>query len=260
MNRDKTYFLSDAHLGAGYIKDHRAHENIIVRMLQSFGRDASHIYLLGDILDYWFEYKTVVPRGYVRFFGELARLADSGVKITWLIGNHDIWMFDYLRNEIGIEIIDGEVVREINGKRFYIAHGDQLGKLIKPGFRFIQAFFRNRFCQKMYSAIHPRWTVPLALRWSSGNRKKHYASEVKWIGDDFEPSVIFAKNYLAQTDPKINFFIFGHRHISYNKMLSDTCEFVILGDCYKQFAYAVWDGNNLELKQFVANHNNFNIN
>lgn len=250
--KTKTYFVSDFHLGAGYITNRREHEDRIVEMLEAFGEDAKHIYLLGDILDYWFEYKTVVPRGYIRFFGCLARLVDRGIKITWLIGNHDIWLFDYLRNEIGIEIIDGSLLREIDGKHFYLAHGDALGKKLKPSFRFIRAVFRNRVCQKLYSGIHPRWTVAFAHNWSSGSRKKNDNRYPAWRGDEVEPSVDFALNYLQNVDPEINYFIMGHRHVAHEIALSPTCHFVLLGECYKQFSYAVWDGKILLLNNFVA--------
>ena len=126
----KVLFLSDLHLGANYIANSRAHENRVVDFLRHEGSDADHIYLLGDVLDYWYEYRTVVPRGFVRFFGELARLADSGVKITWMTGNHDIWLFDYLRDEIGMEVIDAPfIIREIGGQRFLLAHGDRIGRI-----------------------------------------------------------------------------------------------------------------------------------
>lgn len=248
--RNRIYFLSDIHLGAGYVRDRRAHESRIVSMLDAFSQDASEIYMLGDILDYWFEYKTVVPRGYVRFFGKLAQLADSGIKITWLIGNHDIWLFDYLRDEIGITIVTDPIIRHFDGKKFYLAHGDDLGDLNKPGFRFVRSIFRNRTCQKLYAAIHPRWTVPFAKRWSSGSRKRNTFVYDDWGGDENEASLIFAKNYLEKVDPDINYFITGHRHLLIERQLSPTCRFIILGDCYEKFTYACWDGQSLQIKQF----------
>lgn len=245
----KTYFISDIHLGALYINDSRAHETRVCRMLEAFGKDASHIYLLGDVLDYWFEYKTVVPRGYVRFFGTLARLVDKGVKITWIVGNHDIWLFDYLRDEIGIEVIDGNIVRQIDGKLFFLAHGDGLGNL-KRSFRFIRSVFRNRFCQVLYAGIHPRWTVPFAHRWSSGSRNKNVAEYPDWRGDDNEPSFVFARQFTSDIRPDLDYFITGHRHLLVDKMLPSGCRFVILGECYQQFVYAVWDGEKLEINHF----------
>ena len=251
--RNKTYFLSDFHLGAGYIENPRAHELRIVEMLESFAGDAAQIYLMGDILDYWFEYRTVVPRGFVRFFGCLAKLVDSGIKVTWIVGNHDIWLFDYLKTELGIEIIDGSLIKEIDGKRFYLAHGDALGKHLNFSFRCIRSIFRNRFCQKLYAGIHPRWTVGFAHKWSSGSRKKNDSRYPAWRGNDVEPSIIFAKEYLANIDSTINYFILGHRHVAVVEQLSDSCTFVLLGECYSSFNYAVWDGKILKLECFIAN-------
>ena len=247
----KVYFLSDLHLGARYIGDRKEHEARIVNMLRQFGDDADHIFLLGDILDYWFEYKTVVPRGYIRFFGKLADLVDRGVKITWLVGNHDIWMFDYIREEIGIEIIDGAIIRTIDGQNFYMAHGDDLGKNHSFGFRFLRSLFRNKVCQKLYSAIHPRWTVPFATRWSNSSRKsRDDETFASWKGNEIEPSYIFALDYLRNVNSSINYFIFGHRHLMVDETIKPDCRFIVLGDCFRLFSYAVWDGQNLELKQF----------
>ncbi|MDE5810962.1 MAG: UDP-2,3-diacylglucosamine diphosphatase, partial [Muribaculaceae bacterium] len=169
MADKKIYFISDLHLGATYDNQSRAKERGVVDWLQSIEDDVSELYMLGDVLDYWFEYRTVVPRGYIRFFGQLARMVDRGVKITWMIGNHDIWLFDYLRDEIGITVVDGSLEKELNGLKFYMAHGDGVGRL-PLGFRFIRSVFRNRVCQKLYSAIHPRWTIPFAHRWSTHSR------------------------------------------------------------------------------------------
>lgn len=245
------YFLSDLHLGAAYVTDPRAHEQRIVRFLESIAADAAEIYLLGDILDYWFEYRTVVPRGYVRFFGALARLADAGVKITWFIGNHDIWLFDYLRDEIGLRIVDGYLVEDILGSRFFLSHGDGIGRM--PGsFRFIRSLFRNPLCQKLYSGIHPRWTIPFAHAWSRHSRKADEAAT-----DTFDAATdnlaTFSRDYLASTDPSINYFIFGHRHILVDEPLfpsSSSPRLIILGDWLTHFSYATFDGSALRLHKF----------
>ena len=174
------YFLSDLHLGAPYMEQTRANELRVVAFLDSIKEDADVIYLLGDILDYWYEYRYVVPRGYVRFFGKLAELSDSGIKIVWLKGNHDIWIFDYLPKELGIEVKDGNLIEEIHGKKFFLSHGDGVGKL-DPSFKFIRGMFRNKFCQWAFSGIHPRWTVPFAYNWSAHSRKE---GEKKGIPDE----------------------------------------------------------------------------
>lgn len=170
MALKKVYFLSDLHLGASYFADPRAKERAVVQWLDSIKNTAAEIYLLGDILDYWYEYRTVVPRGYVRFLGKLAELSDAGVKLHWFIGNHDIWIFDYLPSEIGVEVIDGSVEREIMGKRFFLAHGDGVGRH-EWSFALIRGIFRNKFCQWLFAAVHPRWTIPFAHRWSSHSRR-----------------------------------------------------------------------------------------
>jgi len=230
-----TYFLSDLHLGANYFPSPIEAERRIVRFLHSIKDDAAHIYLVGDILDYWFEYKYTVPRGYTRFLGTLALLSDSGIKITWLTGNHDIWIFDYLPSELGIEVCRDSVVREIGGSHFFISHGDGVGS-IPLSFRILRGLFHNRFCQRLYAAIHPRWTIPLAHGWSSSNRG-HHPVPTEYSGVANEPLMIFAKNYLLK-HPEINYFIFGHRHVLVNQQLTSGCRAIILGNWIDLCSYA----------------------
>ena len=243
--RRNTYFLSDFHLGAKYIPDRIAQEKRITRFLDSIKDDAGDIYLLGDILDYWYEYKYVVPRGYVRFFGKLAELSDMGIRIHWFIGNHDIWIFDYLPKEIGLTVTDGEATVEIGGKTFFLAHGDSVGKR-KLSFRMLRAIFRNRTCQKMYAAIHPRWTIPFALNWSRSSRAGDEYPE--YLGEENEYLEKFAKNY---TGPHINYFIFGHRHIMLDKNIGANSRLIILGDWINFNSYAVFDGKELKLRKYI---------
>lgn len=245
------YFISDLHLGARTIPDRRRHEARVVRFLDSIADDCGELFLLGDILDYWFEYRTVVPRGYVRFFGALARLADRGVKITWFIGNHDIWLFDYLRDEIGIKIVDGYEVRDILGSRFFLTHGDGVGKLPRS-FRFLRAVFRCRFLQKLYSGIHPRWTIPFALGWSRHSRSSD--SKMKLFeGEASEPLIAFARDYLATVDPTVRYFVFGHRHTLVDFDLgpsADHARVEILGDWIHHFSNGRFDGERFTLSLF----------
>lgn len=247
MQRTRTYFLSDLHLGASYLDRPHERERMVADFLSGIKDDAARLYLVGDILDYWFEYRTVVPRGYVRFFGALADLADAGVRITWLIGNHDIWMFDYLRDELGIEVIDGPVVTEIDGRRFFICHGDGLGRLPLP-FRFIRSMFRNRFCQRLYAAIHPRWTVGFAHRWSAGNRDYDPARPPVFDGPMRCNVEDWARNYVAD-HPDTDFIVLGHHHVMVDERVGDRCRLVILGDWIYNFSYAVFDGKNFSLRQ-----------
>lgn len=244
------YFISDLHLGATYMSDPLEYERRVVRFLDSIAGKAEELILLGDILDYWYEYRTVVPRGYTRFFGALARLADAGVKITWFIGNHDIWLFDYLATEIGLRVVDGTEERVIRGKRFFLSHGDGVGKLPRM-FRFIRATFRNRTCQKLYAAIHPRWTIPFAHRWSNHSRLR--GEDIpQFQGEEHEPLIAFCREWLRDhREAPVDYFVFGHRHILLDFPLEPAgAHMVILGDWIHHFSYARFDGTSLTLHTF----------
>lgn len=167
--RDKLYFASDVHLGTGTYASSRQREDKITRWLDSIKHDAAELFLVGDVFDFWFEYKTVVPKGYIRFLGKLAELADAGVKLYLFKGNHDMWMFDYFVNELGATIISNELKIERGGKKFFIHHGDGLG----PGdnfYKFLKGFFRSGFCQWMFARIHPNFGVGIANKWSRHSR------------------------------------------------------------------------------------------
>lgn len=248
--RTKIYFASDAHLGARSHKDPLAVERKLVRWLDSIKADAKAVWFLGDMFDYWYEYKYVVPKGFTRFLGKLAELSDSGIEIHFFIGNHDVWMFDYLPAEIGATIHREPLTVDLLGKRFFLAHGDEVDNRSRS-FQLIRWIFRNRICQILYSAIHPRWTFGFALGWSLNSRKKGLkkATETAYQGESSEYLVQFAKSYL-KTHPDIHFFIFGHRHIMLDLMLSRTSRILIAGDWMQYFSYIVWDGDNLSLDQF----------
>ena len=244
MVEKSTYFLSDLHLGASYVRDTRENELRVVAFLDHIKKDAEAIYLLGDILDYWYEYRYVVPRGYVRFFGKLAELSDAGIKIVWLKGNHDIWIFDYLPRELGIEVKDGSIIEEIYDKKIFMSHGDGVGKL-DPSFRFIRSIFRNKFCQWMFSGIHPRWTVPFAYSWSRHSRKE--GEEKNYSNESLLSNLkSFVKDY-HEKNPDINYFIFGHIHVLSREVLEEGCEMIILGEWIRTFSYARMNKNGLEL-------------
>lgn len=245
--RNKTYFISDLHLGASYLNN-RECEQRIVRWLDQIKDDAKRLVLLGDILDYWFEYRHVVPRGYVRFLGKLAELSDNGVEIHWFTGNHDIWIFDYLPSEIGISLHRTHTVMDIDGHSFFLSHGDDVGKR-KRSFRFLQWLFHNKVAQWCYSWIHPDLTMMLAHSWSASSRKKNeYRKEERFLGENKEPLVVFAKEYIKEND--VEYLIFGHRHILLDMTLSRNNRMVILGDWINHFSYAVFDGNHLTVELF----------
>lgn len=248
--RTKIYFASDAHLGSRYLEAPLVTEKKLVAWLDSIKYDAKELWLLGDMFDYWYEYKYVVPKGHVRFLGKLAELSDVGVEIHMFTGNHDIWMFDYLPQEIGAIIHREPQVVDLLGKRFFLAHGDEVDHR-SWSFTLIQKIFRNRICQMLYSSIHPRWTFGFALRWSLSSRKKGLKQQEynEYQGEQSEYLIDFAKRYLKQ-HPDINFFIFGHRHVMLDLMLSRSSRVLIAGDWMKHFSYIVWDGTELFIEQF----------
>lgn len=245
------YFISDAHLGSLAIQSRRTQERRLVNFLDSIKHKAAAVYLLGDMFDFWYEYRTVVPRGYTRFLGKLAELTDLGVEVHYFTGNHDLWMKDYLQRECGVELHreKAETI-ELYGQTFLLAHGDGLGK-IDAGFRFIRAMFHSNLCQRLFSALHPRWGVSLGRQWAKHSRlKREDGKEPPYQGEDKEPLCIYAKEYL-QTHPDVNYFIFGHRHIELDLMLSRTARMLILGDWISQFTFARFDGETMLLDSYL---------
>lgn len=225
-------------------------ERRVCRFLDSIRDDVSELFLLGDILDYWYEYKYVVPRGYIRFFGKLAELADSGVKITWVTGNHDVWLFDYLRDQLKMQVLYGHTEVITQGQRIFISHGDDVG--VQPMmYRFTRWCFYNKVCQWLYASVHPRWTYPIATRWSTENRtrrdpEKQKAATEKVVGRLMD----FSRDYhKAHSDIKA--FVYGHIHVARENELEDKTPVVILGDWISLFTYAVLDTEGrMSLKYF----------
>ncbi len=248
--RTRTYFISDLHLGAGYIADSRAHEAAVAGFLHAIAPTARRLILLGDVLDFWFEYRTVVPRGHVRFFGALAALADSGVEIIWFTGNHDIWLFDYLRDEIGIEVVDpaeGFVLRNIDGTLFLLGHGDGIGRQ-PAGFRFLRALFRNRLCQWLFSGIHPRWAVAFANGWSSRSRKGCAVPDS--LSAKARAGLEITVRQVLSTEPELRYAITGHHHVAVDEPVAGDCRLIVLGDWISHRTYAVFDGSDLTLAEY----------
>jgi len=244
------YFLSDAHLGSRAIAHSRTQERRLVNFLDSIKHKAQAIYLLGDMFDFWYEYRNVVPKGFTRLLGKISELTDSGIEVHYFIGNHDIWQHDYFEKECGMTLHRQNEVLELHGQTFFLAHGDGLGSR-DGGFRIIRSIFHNKICQILFSALHPRWGIAFGLAWAKQSRLKRVdGKEPPYQGEQKEPLVRFAKNYL-HTHPDINFFIFGHRHIELDLMLTHTARMVILGDWISQFTYAVFNGTNLTLSNFI---------
>lgn len=245
--RNCTYFISDLHLGAGYIADPKAHERLVAGWLRSIAPTARALYLLGDVMDYWYEYRTVAPRGHLRFLGALAQLADSGTEIVWLKGNHDVWLFDYLRNEIGLEVADGVVDRVIDGRRFVMEHGDGAGE-DRRSYRFLRSLFRSRFAQRLYSAIHPRWTVGFAFAWSKHSRLNGRPASTSSTLKDDDLLVRFARDYMREHG-HVDYFVFGHRHSLVDMDVADDTRLIVLGEAFSMMTYGVWDGKSFSLKK-----------
>ena len=250
MAGKKTYFISDLHLGAKYMADQLDREKRVCRFLDAIKDDAAELYLLGDILDYWYEYKYVVPRGYIRFLGKLAELADCGVKITWVTGNHDVWLFDYLRDQIGLTVLYGNTVVETQGKRILIAHGDDVG--VQPAmYRFTRWCFYNKVCQWLYASIHPRWTYPIATGWSNENRSRRDPEQLKAISERAASRLIdFSREYHTG-HPDVEAFVYGHIHIARVERQQGMPPVLFLGEWISLNTYVVLDDSGkFELKTF----------
>lgn len=244
------YFLSDAHLGSLAIPHARMQERRLVRFLDSIKTKASAIYMLGDMFDFWDEYRYVVPKGYTRFLGKLSELTDSGVEVHFFTGNHDLWTYGYLQDECGVVVHKVPVTTEILGRVFYLAHGDGLGDP-DPKYRLLHALFHSRVCQRLLNAIHPRWGMALGLNWAKHSRLKRVdGKEPPYLGEGREYLVRYAKDYL-RTHQDIDYFMFGHRHIELDLMLSRKTRLMILGDWIWQFTYAVFDGEHMFMETYV---------
>ncbi|MBD1434247.1 UDP-2,3-diacylglucosamine diphosphatase [Sphingobacterium sp. DN00404] len=245
--RDKIYFASDFHLGVTSRTTSTARERQLVSWLDHIKHDAKALFLVGDIFDFWFEYSTVVPKGFIRFLGKLAELSDLGVEITLFKGNHDMWMFGYLKEQLNAHIVDNELILQLDGKRFYIHHGDGLG----PGdakYKFLKAFFRSKVCQWLFARLHPNLGIGIAQRWSRHSRAASLGEE-HFLGEDQEWLIQYAKELLQQEH--FDYFIFGHRHLAYDIQLPGNSRIVNLGEWIHACTYAVWDGTKLELKKWM---------
>ena len=247
MNSKKIYFASDFHLGSTNHEQSRKREDKIISWLNTIEKDASDIYLVGDIFDFWFEHKYTVPKGNIRFLGKIANLIDSGIKVHIFTGNHDMWMFNYLEEEFNLTIHRKPIEIEINGKKFFIGHGDGLG----PGdrkYKLIKKFFSNPICQWLFARIHPNLGFSIAQNWSKKSREKENKENHKFLGEEKEWLIQFCKEELKKKE--IDFFIFGHRHLPIYYDINQTSKYINLGDWIKYNTYAVFDGINLELKEF----------
>ncbi len=245
------YFASDFHLGVPNHDSSLKREKKLVAWLESIRYQAAEIFLMGDVFDFWFEYTTVVPKGYVRLLGKLAEITDSGIPVHIFRGNHDIWAFDYLQKEAGINLYRKPQIREFNGKSFYLAHGDGLGPG-DNGYKFLKKVFENRFNQWLFRWLHPDLGTRMGLYFSHKSRIANVAREEKSnfkIVAEEEMLFHYCQN-LIKSGEQHDFYIFGHRHIPLDFKLNEKARMIILGDWVTNFTYAVFDGEKLELKRF----------
>jgi UDP-2,3-diacylglucosamine hydrolase len=249
VKKTKLYFASDFHLGAPSYVSSRERENKIVAWLNTIKADAAEIFLMGDIFDFWFEYKTVIPKGYTRLFGKLAELSDAGIQLYFFKGNHDMWVFDYFKKEFNLKIIDNELEIMRNGKSFFLHHGDGVGKGDK-GYKLLKKVFRSKFCQFVFAVVHPNLGVGLANYWSSKskyvkrNEKKFETEEQAWITDFNQQQILKGKQY--------DYIIMGHRHYPINIVLQPNTRYINLGEWLNFNTYAVFDGAQLKLMHWEA--------
>ena len=243
----KIYFLSDFHLGAPDHASSLEREKRIVSFLDKIKDDTSHIFILGDLFDFWYEYKKVVPKGFVRLLGKLAELTDSGIIIKFFVGNHDMWKNGYFEQELGIEVFHEAKEFEFSGKKFFIGHGDGLG----PGdhrYKFIKKVFRNKLSQKLFGTLHPSAGIGLADYFSRKSRAATGKTDEQFLGEGKEWLIIFSKEMLQKKH--YDFFIFGHRHFPLDFKLSENSRYLNLGDWIKYNSFAVFDGNDMQLKYY----------
>lgn len=243
----KVYFASDFHLGSPDYSSSLEREKKVIKWLSQIQDDAESIFLVGDIFDFWYEYKTVVPKNYTRLLGKIAELTDKGIKIYFFKGNHDMWTFDYLSSEVGVEIVDEEWIGVLQGKKVFVHHGDGLG----PGdrtYKFIRSVFRSSWAIWLFHRIHPNFGIGLAQFLSRKSRAKNMEVDKLDIPFEHEYQVQFVSKY-QEVNP-CDFYIFGHRHKPRDVRLNENARFINLGDWVNHFTYAVLYQGQLELKTY----------
>ena len=239
----KIFFASDFHLGLKTGKDPREREKKIVGWLNKIAPEAKEIFLMGDIFDFWWEYKLVVPRGFTRFLGAVSAITDSGIPVHFFTGNHDMWISDYLTTECGVIYHTVPYKVTFNNCSFYLAHGEGLGSK-SPGYKILLAIFRNKPLRVLYSSLHPRLGVGFGHRWSLHSRLGK-GTTPDFMGEEKEDLIRYSKSVLE--NESFDYFIYGHRHLSMKYKLQNGSEIVFLGDWVRNGSFAVWDGNNLSL-------------
>ncbi len=248
-NAKKIFFLSDFHLGAPDHASSLEREKIIVQFLDEIKNDAAEIFLVGDMFDFWYEYRKVVPKGFVRLLGKLGELSDSGIPLHFFVGNHDMWMKDYFRQELNITVYFEPAEMERSGKKFLVGHGDGLGPG-DHGYKRLKKLFRNPVSKWLFGIMPPVMGMGLAHYLSRRSRAQTGATEESFLGEDREWLIIYCKEVLAKKN--IDFFVFGHRHLAIDHRLNDRSRYINLGDWIRYYTYAVFDGEGLMLKSYTG--------
>lgn len=243
----KIYFASDFHLGAPNYEESLIREKRIVAWLTEIEGTASEIFLVGDIFDFWFEYKRAIPRGYARIQGKIAELTDKGIPVHVFTGNHDMWIFDYLPQELGVQLYREPIEREFYGKKYFIGHGDGLGPGDK-GYKLLKKVFANKFCQWCFARLHPNFGIWLADKSSKSSRAKTGNSDETFLGEDNEWLVQYSKEKLEKEH--FDYFIFGHRHLPMEVQVGDNSIYINLGEWINYNSYLEVSKDKVELKTF----------
>ncbi len=249
VHQKNIYFLSDFHLGAPNHAASLEREKLIVRFLNEIKTNATEVFLVGDMFDFWYEYRNVVPKGYVRLLGKLAELADAGIKLHFFVGNHDMWMRDYLQKELNMPVYFEPKEFERNGKTFLIGHGDGLGPG-DHGYKRLKKVFRNPISKWLFGIFPPKLGIGLANYMSRRSRAQTGATEEIFLGEDKEWLIIYCKEVLQQK--KVDFFVFGHRHLAIDYRLPSNSRYINLGDWINYFTYAVFDGEEIKLQSYTG--------
>lgn len=244
----KVYFLSDFHLGIPDHKSSLSREKRIVSFLESIKKETAVLFIVGDLFDFWFEYRKVIPKGYVRILGKLAELRDAGIEIHFFVGNHDMWMSGYFEQELNIPVYYEPKLFEFNGKRFLVGHGDGLGPG-DYGYKLLKKIFRNPICKWLFSLLPPFFGIGLASVMSKGSRSVTGETDAQFLGEDKEWLIIYCREQLKQDS--YDYFVFGHRHLPIDFQLSPASRYINLGDWIRYYTYAVFDGTSMTLNSHV---------
>ncbi|MFN8242598.1 MAG: UDP-2,3-diacylglucosamine diphosphatase [Ferruginibacter sp.] len=243
----QVYFLSDFHLGAPHAAGSLVREKKVIRFLDSIKDKAGAIFIVGDLFDFWYEYKKVVPKGYTRILGKLAELTDNGIPVYFFVGNHDMWMKDYFQTELNIPVYFEPAAFEFGGKKFLVGHGDGLGPG-DHGYKFIKKVFRNPVCQWLFGILPPYIGMGIAHYFSRKSRAQTGQTDEKFLGEENEWLISYCKEVLQKEH--YDFLVFGHRHLPIDFTFSGGSRYINLGDWIRYFSYAVFDGRELSLTYY----------